>query len=86
MSDETNQGSVPTPETKRPMVELRIMFDGTQTQVSGPIQNELLCQAMLEAAGQVVRDYNQKRKLEAAQAKSILKPPPGLSTKDLSVA
>ncbi len=83
MSDETQQG---IPETKRPLVEIRITFDGTQTQVSGPIQNELLCQAVLESAGQVVRDYNQKRKMEAAAKTSLLKPPPGLTAKDLSVA
>ncbi len=49
-------------------IEMVIRFDYKQTTVSGPLDNELLCHAILESAGRVIHDFNVDRKKADAAA------------------
>lgn len=86
MAEMTMEATMSEPE-KKSMVEMKISFDGQNTQVSGPITNELLCQAILEAAAQVIRDFNVRRKMDAASKAAALVKANGQNTpRDLGVA
>lgn len=63
-----------------PAIVLTITYNGKTTDVSGPLDNKLLCYGMLETARDVINGFSEEDRA-AAEQRVVLAPgalPPGL--------
>lgn len=51
----------------KPLVEIRIVFDGQNVMINGPIHDKILCLGIIELAKQIIlNDAKVKNKIEIA--------------------